>query len=741
MFLTEAPVQLRSGSIGSVIVRIPWPNPFLATIGLSVSGLKLELCASDKKPTESDNLTSDLTQSVASVAETFLHEELSQGEETELRNSIHADFDIPGTSESFSRPPGSLDQFEHDPTAPSATDPEGISIFAGLLERLLARFDFAAFDTQITLVNPSSASFTLRVKGITYAADGIKTAQTVEGSALREKRSVQISGIQIAMKDLEEREPLVEALHPLTNPVRPAPQSSMESSDSEMDEDTQMMMSQSLISLPPRPGNSGARPPSPALSTISSAASSLYQSAMWASAIPFSSPETSSNQPDYATAAKKPTESIEQTLLEMSDPIVLQLTTPPAYIPANSSEAGPSTQPSPDIADLQSSANFELDISIGIIAVALHARNVNAILHLLDVLSKPQVAATRPTPKPKGGKSTSIADSLECSLYCKGLVAVVLNCPMDSEAQEGKEPPLKQFFSRPLSQPFLRSGFLRLHLDTIEASTSPTSNLHSTQSRPTAQSELRSSGVLDISLNISDLSILAFHAVTSSRGTDPNATRNLSSPVLLSDTNLTQSYYAPHLGNVQQQSAINHHRHPHSEEEKLIPLPYFDITNWTKERERDHGTSLRPWKSKVHSPYSQKPPMGGFGAGIASNVGLSTSPTRTAHSFLSTSPPQVRPLNSASQHQSKQMRTPIISLAGSVGDKGIGLAVRTVPFHAFLDLDAVESLLGFVKEALPNPSLSAPTELPSPVYTEGHTFVRSSTSNVQNIFSSSFSDS
>ena len=120
------------GTIGSVTVRIPWPNPFTATIGLSISDLDLTFALSESHPTfDAESLSHDLASSVASVADTFLHHELTDGEETLLRQSIHQNSGRSGA------PPGALDPFidadeepETSPIAGASTDPEGISIFA-----------------------------------------------------------------------------------------------------------------------------------------------------------------------------------------------------------------------------------------------------------------------------------------------------------------------------------------------------------------------------------------------------------------------------------------------------------------------------------------------------------------------------------------------------------------------------------------------------------------------------------
>lgn len=710
-FLTESPVQLSSGSIGAVTIRVPWSSPLSGNISLSISELKLEACISDKNQTtgRDAHTTADLSQSVASVAETFVQDELTRTEESQLRNSMHADFNFPGGSRSFSGTPGSFGPLEQESNQPYAADPEGISIFAGLLERLLARFEFEATFTQVTLVNPGIASFTLSIQRIAYAAGKFDVVQTDGDSASREIRTVQISDVKLTVKDFEDySDKAVLGLTPSDTPVRLRRSTIPESSDSEMDEETQAMMSQSLVSLPPREGPTNVRSPSPALSTISSAASSLYESATSAPAMS-SRPVSPLSRPVGHNTTNVP----EQTLLATIEPIVLQLTMPPAYIPSSTPTPGHPSQPTHASNDPQRSVKFELDISLGIIAVALNTRNINSLLQLLEALASSQAPASQPVSKARAEqKSPGLSDWLECSLRCKSIVALLLNSPNDTMPEEGVQPPVQQFFQRPLGHARLPHGYIRLHLDAIQANVSLSRS---------AMDKHEESHVTIASLGISDFSVLAFHALPCTPRTSPNSKRNPSSPILITDSNLTQSYYSPTPLNAPQGFSTDH-PDPFSEEETSSPLPYFDVVDWTDEKERSHGTSLRPWRTRLHHNHPHRVPVGGRGAELASKVGLSTSPTRSTHSLLSNSPPHVRPTSSA---QHKNQRTTAFSLAVSTSDNKITVAIRTSPLHVFLDLRTIESLASFLEDALPKTTPSvAPTELPSPICARSPDFVR-----------------
>ncbi|KAI0374905.1 hypothetical protein BV20DRAFT_1032957 [Pilatotrama ljubarskyi] len=325
--ISGLPIRLRDGSVGKVTARIPWPNPLTSSVGLSLETLHLTFYLEPTMASRAERPFADnLAESVVSVAETFIHEELSAREEAALRESFHPELGSSNSLESEENVPGGLNPFiseedvhEHD------ADPPGVSIFATLIERLLARFQFDATDTRITIVNPQEASFTLIIPEIRYStecqsnsspAPGDSNALAVEKTASGEIRKVVITGATVTTRCLrpfsmrptdvpDTMSPVTQsrsavspkAISPtatvstdsqafeepgprgshiylpgLPSPSRrtpPVEPSSPSSDSSDMDEETQMFMSQSIASLPPRP-----------VSPASSIGSSMYQSAV-----------------------------------------------------------------------------------------------------------------------------------------------------------------------------------------------------------------------------------------------------------------------------------------------------------------------------------------------------------------------------------------------------------------------------------------------------------------------------
>ncbi|KAG1753407.1 hypothetical protein EDB19DRAFT_1669210 [Suillus lakei] len=361
--LAGSPFRLHDGSISCVTAQIPFPNPLTSSVGLSVQSLHLTLHATPPSDLGSPNSV-NLAQSVASVAETFIHGELTPREEATLRESLHSD----------SRPPHAYDEGHHLPGGLDSStrahpreeigidsDPSGVSLFATLFEHLLARFEFSAVDTKIVIVHPGHSSFTLSIPGIAYSTDSGVPMQQSAGDgpssniALERSprsgqlRTVSISGVIITSRDIRatSQRPVASprtmspvsltsshvTLHDRQQAPRPV---SPASSYSSIDEDTQMMMSQSIVALPPRTQFRA--------SPSSSVLSSMYQSAVsttgcGSSAIPPAlEPLGNLDTGDMAQphsfdhTTHVPHWATEDLVFSVgADPIVIRLQTPPSY--------------------------------------------------------------------------------------------------------------------------------------------------------------------------------------------------------------------------------------------------------------------------------------------------------------------------------------------------------------------------------------------------------------------------
>ncbi|KAH8117286.1 hypothetical protein DFH11DRAFT_1574221 [Phellopilus nigrolimitatus] len=742
--LEDFPVQLHSGTIATVTARIPWPNPFSSTIGLSMSGLHVVLATADHLNRRAGKeYSNELAESVASVAETFIHEELTKGEEALLRDSVQLEppSSRPTGNHSRSGLPGSLDPFiDQEPEMNSTTDndPEGVSIFASLFECLLARFDFDASDTKITLNHSNNAALTLNIARVRYFTEtsmsGDTTGSDQTDVPVGETRSVHIQGVKFAMRDLSP---------PLFAPFSPSPAawtstksttfSATESSDSDLDDETQTMMSQSLVSLPPRHEQTSGRPPSPSLSTISSvsATSSMYQSAISTSRIPSrpSSPPEGANTPTMAPGMPE-----EQTILSISDPIVIRLTTPPPYVPS-----GTSSSPDSNPTDAAESGNkrragekMKLDISLGVIAISLHARNVSGILGIANIFSSvsgtPQSSPNREQYVRES--DLTILDRLVVSLHVKGVVALILGSS-EYESTQQNDSSLSLFFSKPLVPPFIPCGYAPT-MSSRTSLTHPHSYPHPYSRRFSASSSSlsasQSSNTAFTSCTILDISILAFHSAApplNTIGSPPN--RNISSPILITDTNLTTSYYTNQPSSIHQEMHIFSHNHPSNDEGKQAALPTFDVIDWTSEINRSFNSSPRVWRTKPpHTSHSHHRRIsGGRGVGFVSNVGLSSSPPLSFGSPKSpTTPPSpvrsAKGFPAANAPKSRNVAFSVKAHLGESNSKDLDIVVNTTPLHMFIGLEAATSVINFMNEALLSiTDFSPDTEVPSPASDHG----------------------
>ncbi|KAL1694660.1 hypothetical protein GGG16DRAFT_46816 [Schizophyllum commune] len=531
------PIELQGGSLAKVSARIPWPNPLTSTLGLSLDSLHLTF---HFRPPSAPQEPPNLADSVVSVAESFIHEELNAREEALLRQSFHQDapdhdHDLPGGFDPFLSAPEEEEEVHPD------NDPAGVSIFASLIERLLARFEFDATNVQITLVLPEHTAFTATIPEVRYRTE--EQAPIEEGAPSGQSRTLSIRGLSVSVRDLWPPPP------PLRGPATASgtPTSSLyrrrspspASSSSSLDDDTQMMMSQSLAFLPPR-----------SASPASSVASSMYQSAVSTADRDQSSPaEETGPVPDSTAglvpepagrteveppAVEHPTahspNATEETMLSFdSEPICLTLTTPPP------TENGPQV--------------LQLSISVGILSCAIRAWQICGITECAARWAAYHPPPAPPVPTPAQTSSNKAAasplfPSIAVQFEMRGVVLLVL--PSGAA-------PLDQFHAKPLVPPSLPHGFLRLHLDTLKASASIDTKAVSS------------------SLTLSDMSVFSF--IPSVTG------EQQARPILIVDPNATSQYASAHT-------------HPQS---GAVPdLPTFEVPNWPTSA----GPRVSAWRTK-----------------------------------------------------------------------------------------------------------------------------------------------
>ncbi|OCB84207.1 hypothetical protein A7U60_g8883 [Sanghuangporus baumii] len=696
--LGSQPIQLDSGTIASVTARIPWPNPFSSTVGLSLSGLRLHFRLAEGLDVSQDSVHADeLAESVASVAESFIHDELTAKEEAQLRQSIHLEQNI------IDEIPGSMSSFlsqDEELTQKRVNDPEGVSIFARLFESLLARFDFDASDSQGSLTH-EDFTLALSIGRIHYFTSSNPTQagdSDQKDPVTGEKRSVEVSGVRMTMN---ERSNSAARTMDVQQGVRT--EASHEGSDSELDDDTHAMMSQSLAFLPPRSGEEPAGELSLLLDTApASPESSIYQSAISAP-ISTSIPSTGPPGADLPVRTRR----TEKTILSISEPITFQLTTP-----VITSQTGGNPEREPPYSSKEDergvpTENMKLDVSLGIIAILLDARCIRGLLTMTDALPPVVPRQFHKNPKRSIEPEVTVLEKMDVSVQLKGLIALVLGEVVDETRNDSY---LAQFYERPLIPPSLSSGYLRIHVDLVKLGlkneTFPESNTVTTpifRSPPSTPSQLRPSTSYKglITCTVADFSVLVFHSFPSSDGANGNGRRNFCSPFLITDRHLDHSYHFLSA----RSGRADRHAHPYSEDEKSASLPSIDVTEWYSEHVRPHGTSLRQWRTKISPALHQRRASGSLGAGLVSKIGIASSPTRIMKSPLTIDVPSLK---------TKDNLAVSVQLYLGRNASVASVNVKTTALHMFLDLELGSSISRFIEPALPDYNAFTPNVPPSP---------------------------
>lgn len=251
-------MRLVSGSLGTVTARVPWPNILSATFALAVSGVRLTFAFAP--PRAQHRHARDITEAVTQVAEEFVHEELTQEENSELRKSII--FDNDDDDDNF-HPPGSIDPWLKDDAQDVEAAIEGVSVLASVVDRILTRFSLNASDIAVSLVQEGVAELTLSLADLSFGVD----QQDADRTDDKRVHTLRVSGVSLDLRDLTPPPPSSASSTTVTVPDLDSP---FDDDDSDVDDTAMLAMSQSIASLPPR---------SRAYSHASTATASVYHSA------------------------------------------------------------------------------------------------------------------------------------------------------------------------------------------------------------------------------------------------------------------------------------------------------------------------------------------------------------------------------------------------------------------------------------------------------------------------------
>ena len=687
--------------------RIPFPNPLSSTVGCHVQSLNLTFQIIPEQPispSTSSHNTSNLADSVVSVAETFIHDELTPREEATLRQTLRPSAASSSLEDESENVPGGFNPFGYNLHTEEARkephgddDPAGVSVFATLIERLLAKFEFSAADTKITIIYPGQASFTLSVSEITYRTDPSLRSEVNNGLQSASERSrpirtVSISGLKVTSRDLRvipSSPTVTSTLSPVSftasrksSPLHYNPsvgQLSRNSSSSSLDEDTQLMMSQSIAMLPPSSPH------------LSSASSSIYQSAISTehshptkvdlTSASLSVPQVADNNDDVGRARPRPQlsipcrDSVEDVLLSFGlQPIVFSLQTPSRLTQPSGQvpQAGNGRPASSEdfVQDKPEQETLQLSVTVGTLACAFRSRHLRVLLDIVDAcISK------LPTPSPVSRKETSEPPRAVLCLEAGVVIRAVVMVALPGSAA-GELFSLDTFYERPLVPPRLPCTYLRLFLDTLSVSfrLSTPSPDQSMSGTPRTSSSMPMDRSTSAKMVISDVSLFAFHAVSSLDDA------HVAAPILITD------HYLPTL------HVAQHHRPSFtSERPQDIKLPAFEVVDWTQAKFKSGSAKLSTWRlrnraisGKTDKPYtpSQRP----------SNL---------------PSPPNPFVPSPLSEVEDKLPMPPAIEASGRLApskQNSRTVDVKMAPLHLFFDLGMIfkeNLLMHFVDDIAP----------------------------------------
>jgi autophagy-related protein 2 len=626
--LVGLPFRLHDGFILGVTALVPFPNPLTSRVGLHVQSLNLTLHVTPEKQISSPSSSpfhnsSNLADSVTSVAETFIHDELTPREEATLRHSLKPSTGPPPPVDETDNLPGGFNPFVHNLRDEEAhggahgdDNPAGVSVFATLIERLLARFEFSAMDTKVTIVHPGRSSFTISIPEISYRTDVKESplpqsppdgksrpvSTGPEGSEYQgQVRTVSISGLKVTSQDLRL---IVSSPTSTASTLSPASPSSprhssqahrspfvnllsRNSSSSSLDEETELMMSHSIAMLPPRL-------PSPA----SSVSSSMYRSAI--------STAHAQSISDFACARSRPgsqgpenvgrvrpsprisipqQELVEDVIISFgSQPLVIQLQTPsPRTVPHEQAPQGGAASlkgASPNLVHEPSECEvLQLSITVGTLACAFRSCHLRMLLDMVDAC-----LSNLPTPPPAPPKEEDLSKPpfsalrLEANIAVRAVVMIVL-----SEPAKGEVFSLNTCFDHPLVPPRLPCTYVRLFLDNLSASlqlSGPSPDISSSCTRQTGSSSQVAPSAAG-KLVLSEVSVFAFHSVSSLDG------QQIAAPILITD------HYLPTL-----HTARRHRPSLTSERPGDVKLPVFNVVDWTEAKFQGGSAKLSTWRSR-----------------------------------------------------------------------------------------------------------------------------------------------
>lgn len=550
-------------------------------------------------------------------------------------------------------------------------------------------------DTKIVIVHPGQSSFTLSIPEIAYGTEsGVPSQQSAEGGPSSGNtnpgmstrsghiRTVSISGVTVTSRNIRttSHRPVASprtlspasscgTLNDHSRPPRPvSPASSYSSS---IDEETQMMMSQSIVALPPR-----------SQSPSSSVISSMYQSAVSTTGGGSSAVLPAALEPigNFHTGdIVQPSSGNRDTLTPHwttgdlifsmgADPIVVRLQTPPSsqrHDVAHPASVEPEGVSPPAENIVAQDEALCLSVSIAVMSCALRACHVRMLLDMLDYCGAKDASVS-----PQNPEATPSSPILPCGLHAslniRGIVILLVSEVLDQEV-----PSLEAFFQNPLIPPRLPSTYLRVLLENISGSLD-LSGASGNETDASAPIPAMTSNIF-----LSNLSIFMYHSSRSAKDESQAAL-----PLLITDHHLHNQYVVSHCRPSFSSTPVP------AQSLSEVTLPVFEVVDWTAAKLAGGTSKLSTWRVKSTAGKDQQvqsPP--------SKSSALPTSPQPTVATLLSD---KVSPSSALTV-------TASVSPASARSGSSTDITVRIAPLHVFFDVDIMlegGGMLKFLEEIL-----------------------------------------
>ena len=681
--------------------------------------------------------STNLADSISEAAQLFAHEEITREESTEVYQAFQSS-GTSHTSKSDDYVPGGLDGPKDDPEVPSDVEPIGISMFASMFEYLLSQFTFSAKDITITVIHPGRSSLRFKVSELHYGRPTSDRGESI--------RTISISGLEIAHRDLSTSESPA-SVHSEAR-FLPSQAASCEFNAASHRVDNAALSSPIAISSSPLPssspeGRSGSNESVPFVgssapeersrpsSASSSTTSSIFHSVLTSQgsqlkpenceATNIHSQDAGVNDmgpnPSGSTVGESPLsqadEAVEDGLFHrvifslVTEPIVVHITTSP--LPKPSVDFTPHTSELDTSGSDSRQPNLEISVSVGIIACALTAAQINSILDVVSTIGSHSRPSTTPLVSNNAGfvvPPLSLLDQATLTMHIRGLVLLLQSVPppLTSSSQDV---PLADFFTHPLTPPKTNHSYVRFLVDRLRADLSVSTTLEQLADEHTPSPGhmaersrvprvVRGTTLNHIGFSIEDLSAFAF--CMDSGATASHAARQaFVLPIILTDPHLFTQYRPEH----HFPSNMDHHFDvsPNSLRKTVPALPEFGISDWTLEGNRTSQAKLSLWRVR---------PPPGYRRSQKSHAG---DPSITPP--VASSPQTVSEETSANKPQSALSGRIMLS---SPKDPGTGakstcsIHIDVIPLHVFVDMGNIPAALEFLEMLSAQRNKSGPFE-------------------------------